>query len=141
MPHDVEQANEHTKLLYHAANDRRLSAITHQDEVASLISSHISKDEQALSANPVGERLPYNDYTTIDWLHDLVCNAPDCELSAENYTGQKLISIPLHPLWQEHTSETALGIRIMFWMDRHCSNWDFYGHRSFPGRYRYGHSK
>ena len=73
MSHDVEQANEHTKLLPHSINDRRLSAFHHQDDVASFISSHISKDEQALGSNPVGERLPYNDYTTIDWLHDLVC--------------------------------------------------------------------
>jgi chloride channel 3/4/5 len=36
------------------------------------LSSHISKDERALHSTPLGERLPYNDYTTIDWLHDLV---------------------------------------------------------------------
>jgi chloride channel 3/4/5 len=41
-------------------------------EAASIISSHISKDEEALGATAIGERLPYNDYTTIDWLHDLV---------------------------------------------------------------------
>ncbi|KAF2088827.1 hypothetical protein K490DRAFT_38172 [Saccharata proteae CBS 121410] len=35
--------------------------------------SHVSKDEeQLMSTSSVGERLPYNDYTTIDWLHDLV---------------------------------------------------------------------
>ena len=72
MPTDVEQATERTRLLYHVANDRRLSAVIQEDEVASIIGSHVSKDEQALSAAPVGERLPYNDYTTIDWLHDLV---------------------------------------------------------------------
>jgi hypothetical protein len=42
-------------------------------DVESLVSSHLSKEELALGASPVGERLPYNDYTTIDWLHDLVC--------------------------------------------------------------------
>ena len=74
MPTDVEQATERTKLLYHLANDRRLSAV--QDEDAhSLVSDHVSKAEQALGNTPIGERLPYNDYTTIDWLHDLVsCN-------------------------------------------------------------------
>lgn len=72
MPADLEQANERTKLLSHVANDRRLSAVLQEDDVASIIGSHVSKDEQALSAAPVGERLPYNDYTTIDWLHDLV---------------------------------------------------------------------
>jgi chloride channel 3/4/5 len=34
--------------------------------------SRISKDEAALSGTAVGERLAYNDYTTIDWLHELV---------------------------------------------------------------------
>jgi hypothetical protein len=48
-----------------------LSAI--QDEEAhSILSSHVSKEEAALAGSTVGERLPYNDYTTIDWLHDLV---------------------------------------------------------------------
>lgn len=43
-------------------------------DVESQLPSAISKDEQALhlSSNSTGERLPYNDYTTIDWLHDLV---------------------------------------------------------------------
>lgn len=71
MPQDPEQATERTKLLYHVANDRRLSAVLQEDEARSIIGSHVSKDEQALASAPVGERLPYNDYTTIDWLHDL----------------------------------------------------------------------
>ncbi|KAK3168834.1 hypothetical protein OEA41_005282 [Lepraria neglecta] len=72
MSQDEEQATERTKLLYHAANDRRLSAVQQEEESQSLIGSHMSKDELALHDSPVGERLPYNDYTTIDWLHDLV---------------------------------------------------------------------
>lgn len=72
MASDLEHANERTRLLYHVANDRRLSAIQQDEDAQSIISTHISKAEQALSATPVGERLPYNDYTTIDWLHDLV---------------------------------------------------------------------
>ncbi|KAJ2898167.1 hypothetical protein MKZ38_004133 [Zalerion maritima] len=35
-------------------------------------STTFSTDERALSGLGVGERLPYNDYTTIDWVHDLV---------------------------------------------------------------------
>ena len=72
MPQDEEQATERTKLLYNAANDRRLSAVQQETEARSVIGSHVSKDELALHNSPVGERLPYNDYTTIDWLHDLV---------------------------------------------------------------------
>lgn len=71
MHPDIEQPNERTKLLSQAPNDRRLSAVQH-DDAQSVIGSYVSKDEQALSSAPVGERLPYNDYTTIDWLHDLV---------------------------------------------------------------------
>jgi chloride channel 3/4/5 len=32
----------------------------------------VSKEELALGETAIGERLPYNDYTTIDWLHDMV---------------------------------------------------------------------
>ncbi|KAL9121832.1 MAG: hypothetical protein Q9187_001607 [Circinaria calcarea] len=73
MPKDVEQANEQSHLLPpHGAYDRRISLIQLEDDARSIISSHVSKEEQALASTSVGERLPYNDYTTIDWLHDLV---------------------------------------------------------------------
>lgn len=72
MPQDIEQPNERTKLLSHPVNDRRLSVVQQEDDAQSLIGSHVSKDEQALSSASIGERLPYNDYTTIDWLHDIV---------------------------------------------------------------------
>lgn len=76
MPTDLEQASERTKLLHHTANGRRLSAVVQQVEDSSIPGSYVSKDERALSAAAVGERLPYNDYTTIDWLHDLVPSPP-----------------------------------------------------------------
>ncbi|MCJ1399478.1 hypothetical protein MMC11_002680 [Xylographa trunciseda] len=72
MPADLERATEHTHLLPNGTNDRRLSSIQQEADSQSILSSHISKGEQALFAQPIGERLPYNDYTTIDWLHDLV---------------------------------------------------------------------
>ncbi|KAL9002957.1 MAG: hypothetical protein Q9188_004145 [Gyalolechia gomerana] len=71
MP-DVEHASERTRLLSHPTQDRRLSAVQREADAESLISTHISKEEQLLSTTSIGERLPYNDYTTIDWLHDLV---------------------------------------------------------------------
>ena len=82
MPPDIEQPNEHTKLLPHPAHDRRLSAVQQEEDAQSVIGSYVSKDEQALSSAPIGERLPYNDYTTIDWLHDLVRD-PTSELKEE----------------------------------------------------------
>lgn len=71
MPAD-EEANEHTRLLDPRVAElqgRRKSSVRAQ----SIVSSAVSKEEQALGNTLVGERLPYNDYTTIDWLHDLVC--------------------------------------------------------------------
>lgn len=73
MSHD-EEANEHTQLLdprIAELRGRKQSTQVH-DEAASIVSSHISKEEQELAGTAIGERLPYNDYTTIDWLHDLV---------------------------------------------------------------------
>jgi chloride channel 3/4/5 len=76
MPQD-EETSEHTHLLSPRVaelSSRRRSS--HQPielgEASSIISSHVSKEEQELAGTAVGERLPYNDYTTIDWLHDLV---------------------------------------------------------------------
>lgn len=71
-----EEAQERTPLL-----DPRLSHLRDRrkspnapGEADSIISSAVSKEEQALGGTAIGERLPYNDYTTIDWLHDLVCS-------------------------------------------------------------------
>ncbi|KZM22808.1 adenyl nucleotide binding [Ascochyta rabiei] len=70
MPSDIEAAGEQTPLLH----DPRLSQLQREQdlETVSAISSTLSKEEQQLVDSTVGERLPYNDYTTIDWLHDLV---------------------------------------------------------------------
>lgn len=62
MTQDEEQPHEATRLL---SVGRKLST-------QSILSSHLSKEEQLLGETSVGERLPYNNYTTIDWLHDLV---------------------------------------------------------------------
>jgi hypothetical protein len=62
----TECAHERTALL------GRWVASLRGDEAYSIVSSAVSKDEQALGSTAIGERLPYNDYSTIDWLHDLV---------------------------------------------------------------------
>jgi len=74
MPQDAEAATERTALIYHVANDRRLSQLQHEHDVEaqSIILSAVTKEEQQMAGSTVGERLPYNDYSTIDWLHDLV---------------------------------------------------------------------
>ncbi|KAK0267936.1 hypothetical protein LTR35_015868 [Friedmanniomyces endolithicus] len=52
--------------------DHRLSKLKQDEEASSIVKSHVTREEQKMSGTSVGERLPYNDYTTIDWLHDLV---------------------------------------------------------------------
>lgn len=73
MSHD-EEANEHTHLLDPRVAElrSRKQSVSSHDEATSIVSSHVSKEEQELAGTAIGERLPYNDYTTIDWLHDLV---------------------------------------------------------------------
>lgn len=73
MASDLGATSERTPLLH----PNRLTLLQHvQDEEAqSIISSAVTKDEQQLAGSTVGERLPYNDYTTIDWLHDLVLSS------------------------------------------------------------------
>jgi len=76
MPIDEESATERTALLHRVANDHRISQLQHEQDVEarSIISSLVTKEELQMGGSTVGERLPYNDYTTIDWLHDLVCD-------------------------------------------------------------------
>ena len=69
MPDEEEEAHEETHLLSHHTY---LEAVRREHDAQSVISSHISKEERVLGDTALGERLPYNDYTTIDWLHDLV---------------------------------------------------------------------
>jgi chloride channel 3/4/5 len=73
-----QEANEHTHLLNPrvAQLSRRhgshLGDAIQAENAESIISSRVSKEEELLGQSAIGERLPYNDYTTIDWLHDLV---------------------------------------------------------------------
>ncbi|CAA9958445.1 Chloride channel protein [Pyrenophora teres f. maculata] len=70
MASDSETGNERTPLL----TQPRLSQLQHQqdEEASSIVASTVTKEERRLADSTVGERLPYNDYTTIDCLHDLV---------------------------------------------------------------------
>ena len=95
--------DERSPLLH--PNDRRLSKLVHEDEEAdSIIRSHVSVEERKLADSTIGERLPYNDYTTIDWLHDLVSYHEQrlTVLIDKIPSGQGLVSRSLHP--QSHRS-------------------------------------
>lgn len=70
---DGHDADEQTPQLASSEADGWLSHLHHQhDATETMIQSYVSKEEQALSISSVGERLSYNEYTTIDWLHDVV---------------------------------------------------------------------
>lgn len=69
---DTNAYHERSSLL-RANADRRLSKLQRDEDASSIVRSHVSMEEQKMAESTVGERLPYNEYTTIDWLHDLVC--------------------------------------------------------------------
>ena len=87
MTGDEEQPTERSYLLPY---DPRLSL--RDAETESIISSHVSKEEQLLGETAVGERLPYNDYTTIDWLHDLVSCHRVPQYPSDNACRSKMAS-------------------------------------------------
>lgn len=99
------ESDERAPLLEASVNQNHIVRL--DEDVESMVQSHLTKDEQNLYDASVGERLAYNDYTTIDWLHDLVRfykatykkkqdegNINICMLLI--YIGQGLISIPIH---------------------------------------------
>ena len=118
MGPDPERATERSRLLsgYH---DRRFSTIQQEDEASSIIASYVSKDEQALGSATVGERLPYNDYTTIDWLHDLVslCRPTFKLTPAELVLDQIILSLPRHSLAKRAEMPPLQHLRIMLRLD------------------------
>lgn len=120
MASDLEVGNERTPLL---RQNRRSHLQQEQDEEAfSIIASTVTKEEQQLAGSTVGERLPYNDYTTIDWLHDLVLttspNFRTTKYSLTFHPGQRLIPSPLSPVTSWSSPRTAFPLRRMLWLDR-----------------------
>ena len=66
-------AEDESTPLLNGNNDRRRSTLTpYSEDVRAIIKSHVNVEEQKLVESNIGEFLPYNDYTTIDFLHDLV---------------------------------------------------------------------
>ncbi len=69
---EYQADDEMTPLRQSTRHERLNKAHFIDEEASSIIGSHITKDELLMGDSAVGERLPYNDYTTIDFLHDLV---------------------------------------------------------------------
>lgn len=61
---------ERSPLLTHNANDRNGHTSANRDSITK--DPEATAEELKMADTAVGERLKYNDYTTIDWLHDLV---------------------------------------------------------------------
>jgi chloride channel 3/4/5 len=103
MASDTEAGNEHTPLLHQS----RLSRLQHEqdEEASSIIASTVTKEEQQLAGSTVGERLPYNDYTTIDWLHDLVFSSQDISGST------KLIGKQVKDSYRYRSIQSRRGLR------------------------------
>ena len=70
--HSLDYFYEHTPIRSHFRSLSFDISSRHNASSTSLSSLAFAKEEQVLAGTVVGERLPYNDYTTIDWLHDLV---------------------------------------------------------------------
>ena len=136
MSEDPERATEHTHLLPHAIHNGRLDVLRSNQDAESILSSHLSKEEQALGNTALGERLPYNSYTTIDWLHDLVRGInhygnvnTDCEL------GERLISASSYSIKVGPAISPLVCVGIVPRMDRrrynryhHCGHCISCGH-------------
>ena len=85
--------------------NRRASYRAHWDAEADVFStSHVSVDEAALANSTVGERLPYNAYTTIDWMHELVGVSTSLQILADDLRSK------IHIATVDFTANQALGI-------------------------------
>lgn len=104
-----EPVNESSHLL---PRNKRLGSVFQNGDAESIISSHVSRDEQLLRDTAVGERLPYNDYTTIDWLHDLVRRNDSCTRrnTDKRKTGQRLVPLPIYPRAQRSPLQLLIGM-------------------------------
>jgi hypothetical protein len=66
----MADATERSPLLGHEGGNQ--SAQLTQNSISMNKDPEATAEEIKMGDTAVGERLKYNDYTTIDWLHDLV---------------------------------------------------------------------
>jgi hypothetical protein len=143
-----EMADENTPLLdVEQAPDRRLSRLIQKDDAASsIVKSHVSVEEQAMAGSTVGERLAYNDYTTIDWLHDLVSlNFLYKHISRFllrshqtliHHLGQRFLPSSQHPQQKEPQRKSSRSFRLVLWLDSSSPDRCLDSLRSLPRRHR-----
>lgn len=68
----ADSADENSPLLANGDNAGSMKASRQNGDAHGLLDRYISENELRLSQAYVGERLPYSDYSSIDFLHDLV---------------------------------------------------------------------
>ena len=69
----AEHVENERSPLVRANGDQRSSTLVLGDQnISFLRDSRFDVEDTKMADAAVGERLPYNDYTTIDQLHDLV---------------------------------------------------------------------
>jgi hypothetical protein len=109
MPQD-EEAHEQSRLLGSRVTELSGRRSSHRaEDASSIISSHLSKEELALGGTAIGERLPYNDYTTIDWLHDLVSSLYNNNNTKTHYPNRSRTPTGSAIFTPKKASEIELG--------------------------------
>lgn len=68
----MADTGEESPLLANENGGLRRKSRPHDGDADSVLDLFVSKSEQRLGDTYVGERLPYSDYSSIDFLHDLV---------------------------------------------------------------------
>lgn len=118
--HEKSMGDSHTPRLEPSESSPLLGPATHSSDadVESLRSSTVSTSKHALhaSSDAVGERLPYNDYTTIDWLHDLV---RDSSSSSSARLHQRQHLSPSSSSSSPFSPSPSVGVRdrLALWWD------------------------
>jgi hypothetical protein len=70
MESDAQHASETHAFLSHSTPRIRRGSVAAREDVE--VGSSTGDPEATLKHDSTGERLPYNDYTTIDWMQELV---------------------------------------------------------------------
>lgn len=68
----MTDTNEQSPLLDNYHGSQREPLAFHLNRTDSALERLLSENEQKLAEAYVGERLPYSEYSSIDFLHDLV---------------------------------------------------------------------
>ena len=111
---NMSDETERSPLLRHAGGNQ--AAQLHQNSGSMNKDPETTAEEIKMADTAVGERLKYNDYTTIDWLHDLVhlltyVDRRFQKMYSRMCVGQGLESHALCPQSQRYTLSLVGNLR------------------------------